>query len=194
MKSSAGKSKNLCDKDDTNIFSTHAAVCTQKKPNSTFQKEGPNTMEGGSVPWKQRSAAPSGEAAEVGCQEGQGAERQQTTIAYVSYQCLGQTTWNLLATPLSSLWVKSCLCVEPVEHLCAKTSEAAAISLSASGSVLITKASHNKGLKQSARWTTHARKILKEAHQRDRGWNLSQWSQRWGPGEAGVEFISPLHA
>lgn len=87
----------------------------------------------------------------AGSYEGQGAERQQPTVCYFSYHCLGQTTWNLLSTPLSSLWVKRCHCVEPAERFHAKTSKAAAISLSTSGLVLIMKASHNKGLKQSAR-------------------------------------------
>lgn len=109
MKDSVGKPKRLCDKAGTNIFSTQAAVFIQEKKECYIPKIRTKYHGKGSVPWKERSAAPSGEEAEVGCQEGQGAERRQT-VAYVSCHRLGQTTWNLLATPLSSPGVKSCLC------------------------------------------------------------------------------------
>ena len=153
MKNSVGKPKNLCDKDNTSIFSTHAAVFVQKE----LMLRSKNTDQ---IPWRrvlypersvQQHPLEKKQRWAAGNHEGQGAERQQTTICCYFYHCLGQTTWNSLATPLSSLWVKSCHCVEPEEHFCATTSKAAAISLSTSGSVLIVKTSHNKGLKQSAR-------------------------------------------
>lgn len=47
--------------------------------------------------------------AEVGCWQSRRLRSRQAannTVCYF-YHCLGQITWNLLATPLSSLWVRA---------------------------------------------------------------------------------------